>query len=273
VVQYSRLMFLILWLFARIAASPKMAPTIAKMVITMAITQPVESKAIQAATQRNEKIFIAYIAVLLGTAILIAVFTWLTWDSGNKVQDAIQADSNARIEEAKSTAATANERAKRIEQDNLVLRGQVATLEIDASKAKTQLEAERIRRIELERAVLRRSIPGYDQASLIPLRRFSPIDFTVWYTPGEPEFLASQVASFPQNAGWKFIGFKRTEPGGLADGVTVVGSGRAKDAAEFLAESIRQHGVEASFSSSSPPGLPLGTVGILIGSMPDPFRR
>jgi hypothetical protein len=49
-------------------------------------------------------LFAAYIGVL----VLAAVFTWLVWHSGNKLQDAIRADAGARI--AESTAIAENAR-------------------------------------------------------------------------------------------------------------------------------------------------------------------
>jgi hypothetical protein len=129
-------MSLILRLFERIAASPKMAPIIANTVIATMTVQSTTDRAIDAATQRNGRIFAAYIVILLVTAVLIAVFTWLTWDSGNKLQDAIRQDANARIGEA-------SHGVEALKQDNLKLggdlekeKGKVAGLQKDASDAK-----------------------------------------------------------------------------------------------------------------------------------------
>jgi hypothetical protein len=114
------------------------------MVIAVMIT-PVGQSAVEAATKRNGRVFAAYIVLLLITAMLVAYFTWLTWDSGNKVQDAVQGEANARIEEAKATAAQADERSKALEKDNLILRGdlntetgKVAGLQTDAANAKAE---------------------------------------------------------------------------------------------------------------------------------------
>jgi hypothetical protein len=83
------------------------------------MTTPGGQAAIDAATKRNGRVFAAYIVLLLVSALLIAYFTWLTWDSGNKLQDAIQGDATARIAEA--------------QKDNLTLQGQVAILQTDAA--------------------------------------------------------------------------------------------------------------------------------------------
>jgi hypothetical protein len=88
--------------------------------IVAAMTTPSGQAAIDAATKRNSRIFAAYIVLLIVSALLIAYFTWLTWDSGNKLQDAIQGDATVRIAEAQKS--------------NLILQGQVATLQTDAAK-------------------------------------------------------------------------------------------------------------------------------------------
>ena len=85
---------------------PKIVPTIANVAMAMMIAQPGE-QAIEAATRRNGRVFALNIIALLLTAVVVVVCTWLTWDSGNKVQDAIRADANVRIEEARSEAAKA----------------------------------------------------------------------------------------------------------------------------------------------------------------------
>lgn len=112
-----------------------MTATIPRTVIAV-MTTPGGQVAIDAATRRNGRVFAAYIVLLIVSALLIAYFTWLTWDSGNKVQDAIQGDATARIAEATSTALQADARSKQLEKDNLTLQGQVASLQTDASDAK-----------------------------------------------------------------------------------------------------------------------------------------
>src|SRR5262245_26640323 len=76
--------------------------------------------------------FTGYIVFVL----LSGLFTWLLWRSGNRLQDAIRHDANARIaeaslgaEQAKASAAKAHERAENLEHGNLTLRTQIATLE------------------------------------------------------------------------------------------------------------------------------------------------
>jgi hypothetical protein len=92
--------------------------------------------------------------------------TYLSWRAGNKAQDAIKADADARIAEAggvakkadvraaeagteaanaNEAAAKANERAQRLEAENLAVRGKVAELEEQAADARARAaEAERL---------------------------------------------------------------------------------------------------------------------------------
>lgn len=116
---------------------------IAKAVIAMTIIQSSGDSAIDAAAKRNSRLFAMYIVVLLVTAIIIAVFTWLTWDSGNKLQDAIRQDANARIAEAQSAAATLRSQLN-------AEAGKVAGLQKEASDAKAAQQ-----KVEIDLAVQR----------------------------------------------------------------------------------------------------------------------
>jgi hypothetical protein len=94
------------------------------------------------ASAQNKWLFVVYMAFIVGAAVL----TYLLWQSGNKVQDAIVADATARIGEARQKAAEAedsagkaNKRAGELEQSNLTLRGQVANLEANAANANKDL--------------------------------------------------------------------------------------------------------------------------------------
>src|SRR5579859_2064881 len=94
---------------------------------------------IKSAQALHNRIFVAYVMLLAITVL----GTFLVWWSGNKAQDAIQSNANARIEEAKSIASKADERSKDLEHDNLILRndlnteiGKVSGLQKDAANAK-----------------------------------------------------------------------------------------------------------------------------------------
>jgi hypothetical protein len=98
--------------FARMAHTPRIVATTPKAMIMAMITNPTGKAAIEAADRRNDRTFTAYIWVLIVTALVVALFTYLTWDSGNKLQAAIASDTDARIAEANRRIAEADERAE-----------------------------------------------------------------------------------------------------------------------------------------------------------------
>lgn len=125
-------------LLLSIIASTATATTPTPSSVKTAPTPQSSNEVIQAAQRFHNRVFVGYVLLLL-----LTVFgTYWVWSSGNKVQDAVQADASARIEEAKKgaaiatqTASEANVRAGNLEHDNLILRSQVATLETDAAQA------------------------------------------------------------------------------------------------------------------------------------------
>lgn len=108
--------------------------------MTEFLTESTTERAIDAATKRNGRIFIAYIVVLLVTALIIAIFTWLTWDSGNKLQDAIRADATARIADATK--------------DLPALQTAASDAKAAQQKIETELERQKERTAVAERALL-----------------------------------------------------------------------------------------------------------------------
>ncbi len=208
----------------------------ANMIMAAITTQSLQSS-IEVATRRNARLFAVYIAVLVVTALLVATFTWLTWDSGNKVNDAVQGESNARIQEAKATASQADERSKGLEKDNLTLRGQVATLETNAAEANKNLaglqkaaadakaaqqrveidlakQQERAAKAEkdlaqLKLAVQPRRITAEQQPALIDFLRLGPkgkASITCVMGDGEGNAFATDVAAALKAAGWDVEG-------------------------------------------------------------------
>jgi hypothetical protein len=146
--QYSARMASILFLFERIAAAPRAVTEIANMAMTMGTAQSVVNPAIEAATRRHSRTFATYIAILVVTAIAVAVYTWLVWDSGNKMQDVIQADANARIEEGRRGVA-------KLENDNVTLQKDAAQAKAAQQKVELELEKQRERTATAERELLR----------------------------------------------------------------------------------------------------------------------
>jgi hypothetical protein len=230
--------------------------------MAMSTTPAVESF-IEAATKRHGRMFGAYIAVLVLTALVVALFTWLVWRSGNAVQDAIQADANARIEEAKSTAVS-------VEHANLILRtdlntesGKVAGLQKDAADAqaaqhRVEIELSKQREItaklEIEVADARRRqaeaeerlerIKKKQDPRGVPhgiiediLKKYPPGKALVEYQHGswETDFFANGLWSTLINSGWDV-----PKPKGVSSVVREDGGGAQTDVL-IRAPDLEQH--------------------------------
>jgi hypothetical protein len=240
-------MFSILRLFARIAATPKMAPTIANVMITMMMAQSTGDRAIDAATRRNGRIFVAYIVVLLVTAVVISVFTWLTWDSGNKLQDAIRQDANARIEEAKQGV-------KQLEKDNLRLGGDLADAKAAQQRVETDLAKQQIRAakaetdlLELQQRIAPRRVSSEQRTKFLESfeirKNLHNQHIRVSSLSGVPdgEDFANDLAKLFEAAGYTGVeveppSFKIDMPKGIQ---VIFGTNRATEA-EAIAHSLRK---------------------------------
>ena len=243
---------------------------------------------IDAAAKRHARLFAASIVVLVVTALVIALFTWLVWDSGNKLQDAIQADASARIEEAKSTAARADERSKNLEHDNLLLRkdlsaesGKVAGLQKDATDAKAsqqkveiELAKQQERAATAERALLRlkeslkdRTISPEQEKVLITALTGAPSGpIEVWWTASDTDSfgLAKQMVEIFKKSGWPDA-TERFAAGGTGNGffIAVHDHMNAPACAVSIQNAYRLIGID--MNGFSKPDIPEGKVQIYIG--------
>ncbi len=279
----------ILRLFERMAATAKIAAPTMNTVIAMAITQSGES-VIDAAKTRHGRLFTAYIFVL----VLTALFTWLVWDSGNKERGAIQADANARIEEAKKVAATANERARKLENDNLKLRtdlntesGKVAGLQTDAADAKAaqqrveiELAKQQERAATAERALLElqervkpRHLSAEQRKKLIEVltpAAKGPIKVSHLLLDEEGRSFATQIDEALIAAGWSSDGVGKDM---IFGGATPVGVALNFHSAKsppphtaVLFDALSGAGLSPTLAEN--PHIPEGTVEILVGIKP-----
>ncbi|HEX3570951.1 MAG TPA: hypothetical protein VHU44_09015 [Acidobacteriaceae bacterium] len=200
---------------------------------------------------------------------LAAFFTWFAWKTGNKVQAAIRADADARIREAdakgeqakadaskaderaaqaneragianesaskaSASAAKANERTTSLEQDNLKLRGQVATLETTAAEAQKEVAKLEIKAADAQRSAveaqanleeLRNALAPrmlvWTEESQEELRLFKGQKAFIVYSPDDDDakVLAAQINGFlldsserlskmPRGAAWDILGVK-----------------------------------------------------------------
>jgi hypothetical protein len=230
-----------------------MPPTIVRVVTAIMTAQLIGDRAIDAVARRNSRIFVAYIVVLLVTAVLIAVFTWLTWDSGNKLQDAIRQDADARIAEAS---------------------GKVAGLERDASDAKAaqqkvelDLAKQRERTAMAERSLLQfrkdlapRRLTGEQKAILSKLLEKNPSKVAIVSAllDSESSDFADDFDSVFKGAHWETfrIGNRGTiEKGvsvGVVGGMHPVEIKRISDALTSIGVAHKDEAFRADDHSTSP---------------------
>lgn len=97
------------------------------------------SSPIDIAARNQTRLFIVYIAFLVAAAVL----TVLVYRAGNKYQQAVKSDADARIAEATQKAAEAIERAEKLEADNLILRERAAKAEKDLLQLRERVEKRR----------------------------------------------------------------------------------------------------------------------------------
>jgi hypothetical protein len=195
---------------------------------------------LEIASKQHKLIYAAYI----GAGFLLALMTWLFARSSDRIQDIVRRDADARIEEAKATGSKANERAEKLENANLTLKGQVAGLEIAASDAKagqqrveTDLEKQKevtaraekdvagLKRLageqqeraakaekellELKERIKPRHLSNEQKAALIELLKHNPSgDVSISCLNGDKEAcdFASEITSALTAGGWKVDG-------------------------------------------------------------------
>lgn len=219
------IMAAVLLLLAMIATPATMTMFAPKTVNAMPTNQASKTEQIRVAQVQHNWIFGAYVLILA----LTVIGTYLVWSSGNKVQDAIQADANARIGEANSNAASANERAISLEHENLALRtdlnanaGNVALLQKDAADAKAAQQRveldlgkqrEKTARAEKDLAELKETIrPRHltkeQQAALIEMlsgEPKGPVSVVCVMGDGEGNAFATQISDVLKAAGWTVL--------------------------------------------------------------------
>jgi hypothetical protein len=234
------------------AAIGKLVPTTANVAMAMMTAQSGE-KVIEAATKRNSRVFIAYIAVLLVTAILVAVFTWLTWDSGNKVQDAIQLGSNARIAEAKATSDQANERSKKLENDNLILSGSVAGLQIEVAKQQERAANAERDLLALQETIKPRRLSEAQKMKLVRLLSGGPPATPIIAWAGnavDGETYAGDFADVFRRLGWTVTpqNMRMAFNAGSFVGLSIIinDSNATPPQAEGLLKALKEIGIDAS---------------------------
>jgi hypothetical protein len=282
----------ILFEFSRIAKAAIAAITIIAMKATVS-GNDVGKNPVEALAKQHNLVFAGYMALI----VLGVIFTYWVWKSGNRVQEAIQTDANARIEEAKSAAATADERTKILERDNLTLRkdlsseiGKVAGLQKDAADAKAaqqKVEIELARQREqtakaeksladLRERIKPRRLDDNQRAALVRLLSGPPqgtIDIVCVMGDGEGYAFATDIDSSIKAAGWIVSGggvSQAAYSGGnpIGFGIIVRNAITAPPYAVRIQRAFFSIGIP--LNGAEDPKLPEGTVQIIVGNKPNP---
>jgi cell division protein FtsB len=156
---------------------------------------------LEMAIRSSNRIFAVYMFLI----VLAAAFTYLVWRSGNNVQKAIQDDADARIQEAKSTAAQADARSKKLENDNLTLTGTVAGLQRDAAKQQERAAIAERALLQLRESLIDRVITPAQHKILVEALREAPSGVVdIWWTASDTDSfgLAKQMVEIFKEAGW-----------------------------------------------------------------------
>jgi hypothetical protein len=114
-----------------------------------------------------------YFLVSLALTGAVAVFSYLAWRSGNRVQDAVRDDALARIAEAKTLAARAEEGTARALADAAQASAKAEGFRLDIAKANATAEHERLARLQLEARLADRVITADQRTRL--RAAFSPL--------------------------------------------------------------------------------------------------
>ncbi len=152
---------------------------------------------IEEAARTHTYLFIAYILFLA----LTVLFSILVWKANNKYQKIVKLDADAKIATANATAETAKENASKAEQQNLILRGEVAKLEIKAADAQRSL-------LELQERLKPRHLTEEQVKHLAAtLKDKSPGDVWLFCKSGDEEAcnLGQQIFKVLKLAGWNIV--------------------------------------------------------------------
>jgi hypothetical protein len=235
-----------------IAAAINIAPiiiiTTEKIVIAMATTDSSLSD-VEVAAAAHEREFVIQIIVTVIAAIAVAYFSFRSWNAGNKLQDALNADAQARIEEAKRDSkvglAKADAEIARLKVENANLYKESQALQLEVAKAKKDAEQEKIERLKLEAQVAPRRLTREQQKAIAAaLKPFSGRNvglFTYVYDL-EGAILASQIKPALVEAGISVQDRTSTVMiiGGFTAGISVSGPDSEQGLVRAIADSLRR---------------------------------
>jgi hypothetical protein len=201
---------------------------------------------IDALARQHTRIFAGNMVLIL----LGALFTYWVWRSGNRVQEAIRSDADARIEEAKAAAAQANQRA---------------------AEAQYAAEREQVERLRLEAQIAPRRLAATQQHAITQAAsrfRGRAVGVVSYGMDPEGAVLAAQIIHSLREAGMNVHDARLSQMsfGGLKFGVHVTGT--EEDLVDGLSAILRSDGgLVVARPTTGPTNMPQfgARVGILVG--------
>jgi hypothetical protein len=197
-----------------IAAAVVIIAIIITAMIAMSTKSKLPSSEIEKAARAHEYLFIIYLLFLVATVIL----TLLVWRAGNKYQDTVKLDADAKIETAKATAETAKAEIKKADEKIAALTAQAESLKTEAVKAKEGIavaqaqaaeanekaETERLARVRLEASLAPRHLSAEHRMRLIEQLKANPGNILIWCLASNVEScgFAKQIADILTSSGW-----------------------------------------------------------------------
>jgi hypothetical protein len=243
-------MVAVLLLLAMMANPPTTTTVTPKSANAMSTNQPSGGDLIRAAQARHNRIFGAYVLIL----VLTVLGTYLVWSSGNKVQDAIQVDADARIAQAGQLSNQANALAQAARADAETARAEQEKLKNDSLKLAIRLQEleatnataqQKIQKLEDEK---KPRLISEDQGNRVIglLRPFAGQDVPLEIYGETPEIntFATQVESILRAAGLK-VGSANVVGGSAAGfGVIMHDAATAPPVAQSIVFAFRSVGIE-----------------------------
>lgn len=162
---------------------------------------------IEEANRSQRNLFIIYTVFL----VLTVIFSVLVWRSSNKYQDTVRQHADARIAEA-------NRKSKEVEQQNLILRSEVAKLQIEAANAQRAL-------LEVQERIAPRHLSEDQKNKLRSILKGQPkgeITIECVGAIGEAFDFAKEIYDVLVSIGWKVQGVESMiVPGEVASGILI----------------------------------------------------
>jgi len=251
-------MFSILRLFVRVAAIAIVAATMMSTVNAQSAIDSAKNP-LELATKQNNLVFAAYMVLL----VLVLIFTYFLWRSGNNVQDAIRKDADARIQEAKQGV-------EQLKKDNLTLSSQLATLQDEASKQQERAAKAEESLLRLRNELKDRQISPQQRQELVRLLKGGPngpIQIIISPDVSDASALANQIHDTLHEAGWTNVPIRlamATDAVGLSIGVHDVKS--MPSYVELLRDAFSQIGIHIDILEY--PSFPSELIQLNIGHKP-----